>query len=905
VLFGRESEGVRIERLLGNARGGRAGALVIRGDPGVGKTALLRYAIDLAEAMTVVRATGVESEAELEFSGLLELCRPLLEGLDGLPEHQADALRGALGLGASRSGDRFAVGAAVLSLLAHAAENRPLLVAIDDAHWLDDASADALRFAARRLMADPVALLFTARGEEWRFDAAGVDELTLEGLDREAARRLLDHVAGAEVDDEVVAHLHDATGGNALALVELPGQLSAAQLAGTQAIVDPLPVGQGIERAFTRRIAGLPEDARRALVVLAVAGSDDLLPAARALARLGLDPRSIEPAEDAALVRIDDGRFAFDHPLVRSVVFQGAPPSERRAAHRALADVLSDGGAAERRAWHLASAALGPDEQAADALAAAAARARERSGYAAASAAFERAARLSPEREIGLERLGAAAEAAWHAGRTEVAANLVAETLAGTRDERLRADALRLQGAIEYFAGRGDAAAAALLEALTLLGRSDPHEAVAVAADAVNALIRVRRPAEALETARTARLLAPEDGGVLDLEATAALAFALCFNGRYGEAEPHLRRASEIFGASTAVPGPLQAGRLSTALGWLGRHGEAQAYLAETVERARAVGAVGSLPHLLSGAAWQALHAGRWNEAYADASEALELAEEIDQPITATQALGVLTWLDALRGDEASCRAHGEETRRRARAFGFTLYQHLVSHCLALLDLGAGRVDEAVGRLEEIARHADERGLYIPGVAPQFELAEACARAGRDADAEAIIASFQRSQLASVPYLSALAERCRGLLADADRFETHFLAALALHAKTESPFALARTRLCFGERLRRAGRRVDSRRELRAALATFERLGATAWIERARRELRATGEKLGRRAARSGDELTPQELQIALHVAEGKTNRDVGGRRSTSARRPWSSTSRASTASSTSPRASS
>jgi DNA-binding CsgD family transcriptional regulator len=380
----------------------------------------------------------------------------------------------------------------------------------------------------------------------------------------------------------------------------------------------------------------------------------------------------------------------------------------------------------------------------------------------------------------------------------------------------------------------------------------------------------VRKPALAVETARDARALAAPDGGETDAEAAVALGYALCFAGRFSEARPHLQRAVELVGASAA--NPLRAGRLSAALGWLGLHELAHDTLAETVRRARAAGAAGSLPHLLASSAWQALHASRWNEAQADAGEALALADEIDQPVTATQALGVLTWLRGLRGDEAQCRAYADETQRRAAAFGFRLYPLLVSHCLALLDLGFGRVDDAIGRLEDVARHADERAIYIPGASPQLELAEAFVRVGRVADAEAILASFERSELASAPLPAALAARCRGLLADGDHFEQ----AIALHEAVQSPFALARTRLCHGERLRRAGRRVEAREQLRAALETFERIGAKPWAERARGELRATGETLRRRLPHEAEELTPQELQIALQVAEGKSNKEVG-----------------------------
>ena len=877
VLIGRESECARLDELVDRARLGRTAALVVRGEAGIGKTALLDYAAERADGMTVVRALGVESEAELEFSALHEVCWPLRDHLADLSEHQADALRAALGVTSGDAKDRFAVGAGALSLLAAAAEREPLLVVVDDAQWLDRSSRETLLFAMRRLRADRVALLYAAReGEERRFEAPGVESLSLAGLGPDAAASLLGDAGGPEVAPEVARRLLEESHGNPLALIELPGLLSAGQLAGVEPLEDPLPAGSAIERAFARRAEALPEDARTALLVAAVSPSNAVETVVGALDALGLSGEALAPVEDAGLLRIADGRLNFRHPLVRSAVYHAAPGADRRAAHTALAEALTGSPQTEARAWHLAGAALGQDEQAAEALAEAAEQARRRSGYAAAATALERAARLTPDPAVGLERLAAAADAAWHAGRAGAAGELVAETLAGVGDGRLRAEALRLRGSIEFFAGRSDTAAASLLEALSLLEETDAGAAVGVAGDAVNALVRLRRTDDALETAGRARALAPEDGSEVDAEATIMLGYALCFAGRYGEAKPHLQRAVELFRAGVGVPGPLQAGRLTAALGWLGLHEEAHRYLADTVARAREAGAVGSLASLLASAAWLALHASRWNEAYADASEALDLAEEFDQPVIAAQMFGVLTWVSALRGDEERCRAYHQETELRAAAFGFTLYRMLARLCLALLDLGAGRVQDAIGRLEEVARHADERELYVPGVSPQLELAEALIRANRGAEAEAILAAFDRSEFSSVPLFQAHAERCRGLLAEDDAFARHFEEAVGLHAKAESPFALARTRLCYGERLRRVGQRVAAREELKASLETFDRIGAGPWAERARVELRASGETLRRRESHEAEALTPQELQIALQVAEGKSNKEVG-----------------------------
>jgi DNA-binding CsgD family transcriptional regulator len=877
VLIGRESECARLDELLDRARMGRTGALVIRGEAGIGKTALLDYAAGRAEDMTVVRALGVESEAQLEFSGLLEVCWPMRGTLDELPDHQADVLRSALGIGPGEEGDRFSVGAATLSLLAASAEANPVCVLIDDAQWLDPASQDALVFATKRLQADRAALFFGARdGEERPFEAAGIESLSLTGLPREAATDLLRRPDGTALAPEVADSLYVATHGNPLALLELPGLLSTEQLAGSASLSDPLPAGSTVERAFARRTEALPESSQKALVVAAVSNSSEAEVIVAGLGGLGLPAEALEPAEDAGLIRVVDGRLEFRHPLVRSAVFHSAPASDRRGAHRAMAEALAGSSQPEARAWHLAGAALGPDQEAAEALAQAAEHARRRGGYAAAAAALERAARLSPDPKLGTERLAAAADAAWRAGRTETASGLVREALAAATDSGLRAEALRLQGSIEFFAGNSDAAAAAIIEAVALLEQTDPSAAVSAAADAVNALVRVRQRDLALETAAKARSLAPEDGGEADAEATMALGYALCFAGRYGDAEPHLRRAVELANVKASVQSFLQVGRLSAALGWLGRHEEAHGYLAETVARARETGAAGSLAPLLAGAAWQGLHASRLNETYADASEAVSLAEEFDQPVTAAQALGVLTWVSALRGDEARCREYGDETQRRASELGFKLYGLLASLCFGLLHLGFGRVEQAVGEIEPVVRHADERGLYVPGVSPQLELAEANVRGGQAADAEAILATFEGSQLATVPLFRAQAERCRGLLAEADGFDAHFASALNLHDQAQSPFALARTRLSYGERLRRAGRRVEAREQLRAALETFDRVGAAPWSERVGAELRASGETLRRRESHEAEELTPQELQIALQVAEGKSNKEVG-----------------------------
>jgi predicted ATPase len=419
VLFGRDAEQTRIGELLDGARESRGSALVVRGEAGVGKSALLEHARELAgDDMLVLRGVGVASEAQLPFAGVHQLVLPVLPHLRRLPTPQADALRGALGLAAGGGKQRFLVSLAVLSLLADAAGERPLLCLVDDAHWLDDASADALAFVARRLQAEPIVMLFAAReGEDRRFAARTLPELRLDGLNPAAARALVDHHIGVapEIRDRLVA----GTGGNPLALLELPSALSGRQLAGLEPLHEPMPVSTRIERSFLARLRGLPPEARTFLLVAAAEGSGERATVLRAARRLGATVDGLDAAVSAGLVRLHETQLEFRHPLVRSAVYHAATPPERRAAHRALVDALDGESEADRRAWHLAAASAEPDPAIGDELERAAERARQRSGFAAASAAFERAAALTPGEGARGRRLIAAAESAWFGGQLD------------------------------------------------------------------------------------------------------------------------------------------------------------------------------------------------------------------------------------------------------------------------------------------------------------------------------------------------------------------------------------------------------------------------------------------------------------------------------------------------------
>ena len=873
LLVGRSAEQERIEQLLRDAREGRSRVIVVRGEAGIGKTSLLRYALDLADSMTVARASGVESEAELQFSGLLEVCRPLLGWLDALATHQRTALGVALGLEAGRQSDRFAVGAATLALFATAAEARPLLVVVDDAHWLDDGSAAALRFAARRLLADRVAVVFAVRsGDPRGFEGEGFDELELSGLRAEDARRVLERAASVSIPDEVAERISDATGGNPLALVELPGLLEVGQLSGVEPVTGPLPAGAGVERAFSRRLGRLDADCRRALVVVAAASSRELAPAVRALGQLGLTPGSLEPAEAEGLLELDGERFAFQHPLLRGVVYQAATASERRSAHRALADASPGPGGLEERAWHLAAAALGPDGEASDALALVGAQARDRSGFGSASAAFERAARLSVDDGLRVERLLAAAESAWEGGAAERAIALVDEALGAATEPRVRARLLLLRGRIALQSGFLPDARALLGEAAAGVEGVDPSAAAAALTYVVFCCHFEGRIADALDVARRARALGSVDGAASDLRLDYVLGRSLLLAGHTVEGTPLVERMVDAARATDAPRTQLAAAAIVQSV--LERPRESRELLGRALALARAEGPM-ALVYALSVAAETELRAGRLDRSVGSAEEGLGLARELGQSNIVAAFLVVLARVEALRGAEDAFRERAVEARTLLGAAGMALPLEQLASSEGLLALGLGRLEQAVDTLGASTLRVEEMGVFDRDAMPEPDLVEALVHLGRSDEARAVLEGWRGRRVPTdVSLGAACALRCEGLLAPDDAFAPLFARAIDRHVALEDPIGEARTRLCLGERLRRAGRRVDSRRELRGALEAFERLDAGPWVERARRELRASGGRL-RRREEARDELTPQELQVALQVADGKSNKEV------------------------------
>jgi DNA-binding CsgD family transcriptional regulator len=866
MLVGRDAELERISKLVDEAAEGRGGALVLRGEAGIGKSSLLDQARTTA---TLISTSGTEAESAIPFAGLGDVLRPLLGSLDSLADAHAAAIRIVLGLSEPRPVDRLTLGTATLSLLAAAA---PLTMLVDDAHWLDSESQDALVFAARRLAADPIAIIFAAReGDLRRFDAEGLDELIIRGLQHDHARALLDErVSSPRVADALVA----STEGNPLALLELPGILSAAQLAGDEPLEQPLRVGDAIERGFSRRVQLLGEDARLAAVTVAADDSGDAAAITAAVESLGLGIDDLVRAEDAGVLRRVGTQLRFSHPLVGSAVYHGAAPSERRRVHAALAAVLA-GRDDERQAWHLAAAAVGDDPETADLLERVAQGAFQRGAYDSSARAFERAARLTVAGPARASRLAAAADAALLAGRTQHATRLADEGMRSGAEGAARAALLAIKARLASLDRDQRTAFDAFMEAATLTEGTDPQTTALLLAEAVAVGIQLDRDAVQAAGTRLRALRLPRDPRT-EFFVTQALGAAASQVGTPDSAEL-ISRAVTIVDAGefplTSAQDLFWAGRAHF---MFGRHSAAASYARRAVDAAREEGALGVLPmsqRLLASASFEI---GDWRLAYAAAGDAVAVAAEVDQRTTACACYGVLADLDAASGNEGACRDHARAAIELADEIGLAYYRERAERALGHLELALGRLDPAARLLEGVLARLHAVGNFEFNITPVWDLAETYVRLGRVEDARRLLDAAEDDAPPVSTLERAVVERCRGLVAD--DFEPWFERALASHAPTELgetiPFERARTELCFGERLRRRGDRREARAHLRSALATFDKLGARAWMARGDAELRASGERLQPREA-SREQLTPREMQIALSVAGGQSNREV------------------------------
>src|SRR3954451_9246803 len=872
MLLGREDERLALDRLLAEAREGHSGVLALVGEPGIGKTALLERAAHCAGDMRVLRARGIQSEAEVPFAGLAELLRAALEALERIPRPQASALAGALALEPATAQDRFAVGSATLSLLSAWAEDGPVLLLVDDAHRLDASTAEALLFAARRLLADPIALVLAVReGEPSLLDGADLRTLRVAGLGRSDAAELLRRAGAA---DDTLERLYGATAGNPLALLELaphPAELRVLPDEG------PVPISASIGREFVRRFEQLPEPTRRMLLLAATEDEGELATLARAAASSGLELSGLEAAEEAGLVTLGDGRLEFRHPLVRSAVYADASPQERRAAHAALAATLPDRDV-DRRAWHLAAAAIGPDATASRALEQAGTRARDRSAYTVAAGAFERGAHLAPEDADRARLLFAAADAAWLGGDGDRTVGGVGAARGAGPESTLSARIDHLHGYVAMRRGPVMSGYEMTVSAAEEIAETDPGLAVEMLAEAVLASVYAGERVALLAAAQRAVALAREhDSPRAAFFAAMAHGMALVADGAGEEGAAEVRRAVAILEMSDelldeprtlvwAAFGPL----------WLREAEAGRALIDRALELTRSKAASGVLPTLLTHVARDQATTDQWPAAEASYDEGIRIARETGQRTELATMLAGLARLEALQGREAACREHAGEAASLCTELGLGLYGAWAIQALGDLELGHGRAAEAAEHYAAQVEALRASSIADVDVSSAPELVESYLRLGRDEEAAALAAGFAGEAAAKgQPWSLARAARAQAMLADPGAAEQLFEEALALHAQTPDVFETARTRFAFGAHLRRARERVRAREELRAALETFERLGARSWADQAEAELAATGETARRRDPSTLDDLTPQERQIAQLLAGGRTTREA------------------------------
>ncbi len=874
-LRGRRSECRMLDRLIESVRAGESRTLVVRGEPGMGKTALLDYAAGQARGCQVVRAVGVQSEMELAFAAVHQLCTPTLNRLERLPEPQRDALRTAFGVSAGPAPDRFLVALAVLSLLSDAAGKRPLICLVDDQQWLDRASAQVLAFVARRLAAEPVGLIFAARfpGDE----LAGLPLLTVEGLREGDARALLDSVLTGPLDVRVRDQIVAETRGNPLALLELPRGVSPAQLAGGFGLPGVVPLTGRIEESFRRQLDVLPVATQRLLQLAAADPAGQPLVVWRAAEQLGIHAEAATPAIEAGLVEFG-AHVRFRHPLVRSAAYRSASLRDRQAVHRALAEVTDLQIDPDRRAWHRAQAASGPDEDVAAELERSASRAQARGGLAAAAAFLERAAMLTPEPGRRTQRLLAAARAKRDAGALDAALGLLVAVEAGPLDALPAAEVQHLRGEIAFDQRRGTDAAQLLLGAARQLeplnaglarethlesliaamwaGDLDTPGGVATAAAAARAAPPGPRPPAAVDVLLEAVLLRLTEGYAAAAPAlTRALEQLLALNGNELEAGDWLARSRD-------------SGIIALELWDFGSWHE---LAVGQVRFARETGALVHLQSALTYLGWTHVVAGEMVTAAQLIEEGRLIAEATgNSPIEYTEMM-----FAAWQGREAPATELIEATAQEATARGLGRLVSFAAYARSVLSNGLGRHDSA----RDAARWAFERDPvgYGPLVVP--ELAEAASRTGDAAQVrEAREWLSERTRVTPTQWALGMDARVHALLSEGDEAEGCYRESIGHLRRTRVRAELARAHLLYGEWLRRERRRGDAREQLRTAHEMLTAMGIEAFAERAQRELLATGETARKRTAETTAELTSQEAQIARLARDGLSNPQIASR---------------------------
>jgi RNA polymerase sigma factor (sigma-70 family) len=867
-LHGRQRERQALDRLLDAARTGRGGVLSVYGEPGVGKTALLGYAIEAAAGFRVARAVGVEGEMELPFAALHQLCFPFLDLSERLADAQRDALAIALGLSAGQVPSPFLVALAVLGLFSEVAKEEPLLCVVDDAQWLDRASARVVAFVARRLLAERIAIVVAAREP---IDAlAGFAELRVEPLGRRDARALLDSVLPARLDERVLERIVDETHGNPLALLELPQGLTPAQLAGGFGLPAALPLSARIEESFARRLARLPRETRRLLLVAAADPTGDAALEWRAADRLGIPESAAHNAGSDGLASFDGG-VVFRHPLVRSAVYSAAGPDERRDVHRALGEATDAASDPDRRAWHRAQAAARPDEEVAAELERSAARAQARGGFAAEAAFLERATALTPEESRRSGRALAAAHAKLHAGALDDALRLVATAESGVLSELEQARAGLLLAQLSFFSTRGSDAARLLLKAAARLRDVDPVLARETYLEALTAAIFAgplagpgASPREVAQAASTAPQARNPHGADLLLDGFAAL-----LSDSYGAAVPILRQAQRAIEGETSQTEQLRWMWGATVASLHLWDDEGWERLSDLHLRlVRETGALDGLPIALSHRGQMHVFAGELAWA-ASLEEALQEASELTgSPFVPYHVAGLV----AMRGREAEARRFLDTARAEVIERGEGAGLSFIDWAESVLYNGLGRYAEALEAARRVVGHTEL--VTVNWAMP--ELIEAAVRVGAsELAAETDRLLTDRSRASGTDWALGIAARSHALLLNDERAEDLYTEAIERLARTRIAVDLARAHLLYGEWLRRERRRTEARKQLRTAHELFSEFGMEAFAERARVELEATGEHARKRTVETLGDLTPQEAQISRLVAEGHTNKEI------------------------------
>jgi DNA-binding CsgD family transcriptional regulator len=882
MLHGRTRECERLDRVLAAARSGESQVLIVRGEAGVGKTALLEYLREQASGCRVVQATGIESEMELAFAGLHQLCAPMLDLAPRLPVPQQSALATAFGQSDGDPPDRFLVALAVLSLLAEAAEETPLICLLDDVRWLDEVSAQTLSFVARRLLAERVAMVFAGREESIDgLGLAGLPELVVRGLSEPEATTLLESVIVTPLDARVRSRIIAEARGNPLALLELPRTWTSAELVDGFDHRDSMSVTGRMERGFEHRLDALPDDSRRLLLVAAAEPLGDPMLLWNASRSLGIDPAAAAAAESAGLIELG-ARVHFRHPMVRAAAYRRATLEERHEAHRALAEATDPTRDADRRAWHRAQATASADEEIAAELVESAERTKRRGGLAAAGALLARAAELTPAPDSRAGRALAAATVKREAGALDAALALLAAVDLGPSDPLLAAEVVHLRGQIAFDQRRAVDAANLLTEAGKLLDPLDADLARETYLEALAAAMWASGPGAPdvlREVAGAARAAAPAREPERSIDVVLD-ALATRITEGYEAAVPLLSRALEAIrtlderradvGRMLWFVGNRATGIIATEV-W--DFDASRAFGEHQVELARTTGALVQLQFALNFLASNYLLAGEISAAAALIEEDRAVAEATgSQSVSYTAML-----LAALRGDERAAQRAIAEGRARAAADGQGRIVTFADYSSAVLDNGLARYDSA----RDAARRVFERdvvgGYQVLAVA---ELAEAASRTG---DSTLLAASLdrmsERARATPTELALGIEARLRALAgADDEPSENHYRVALAHLGRTPVAVELARTHLLYGEWLRREGRRVDAREQLRTAYQMLSTMGLAAFAERAGRELSATGETVRKRVDEARADLTAQEKQIVLLVNDGLSNVEIGTR---------------------------